>query len=181
MISRFLAIVVISISLWSLAPASIAMAQQLDEDVGPAPMVQIQLDPSVAIQAINVYLTLRETVGTEQLEALSQESSDESLTALVPGLMNVLVNNGFASEDEWMKALQSVVIAYEALQDNSLEKSQESLAELKADISMPQEQKAQLEKVLESMMPSDNNLDVVRKMMRDPEMNAKLAQALEEM
>ncbi|MGF7162758.1 hypothetical protein FHS85_004413 [Rhodoligotrophos appendicifer] len=187
MISRNIAAAVLSFSLCAVMPASMAYAQaplvtEEGTDYGDiAPLVQVDLDPDVALRAVDVYLTLRDTIGTDQLEALSEQSSDESLTTLVPEMKGILEKYGFADEDAWLEVLQSVILAYEALQDDSLEQAKQSLAEIQADTSMSPEQKGRAEAMLRSMIPSDTNMEVIRKMMRDPTVGAKLAQVLEEM
>ncbi|WP_137388063.1 hypothetical protein [Rhodoligotrophos defluvii] len=184
MMPRMIAIVLLSFSLWAIGPAtpvSPARAQDAGTGTELMPLKQVELDRSLAIRALDTYIALSKTVGIDQLETLFENSTEESLTSLVPQLTDILVTNGFTNEDRWIEALQSVVIAYEALQGNNLAESKRALEEIQNDNDLPPDQKRELITMLNSMIPSENNLQVLRDLMRDPETNQKLAQVLEEM
>ncbi|WP_342641869.1 hypothetical protein [Rhodoligotrophos ferricapiens] len=182
MMPRVFAILILSLSFLAVSSAlSAPPALAQDADSGLVPLKQVELDRSLAIRALDTYIALSKTVGVDQLEALFENSTEERLTALVPQLTKILVDNGFPNEDRWIEALQSVVIAYEALQGNNLAESKQALQDIQNDQTLPADQKRELMTMLNSMIPSETNLEVLRDLMRDPETNKKLAQVLEEM
>jgi len=184
MTRRLIANFLLGFSLFVVSPISsppVAMAQTQTQESDLEPFKQVELDRSLAIRALDAYVALKGSVPADQFENLFDEGNEEKLVTLVPGFHKILVDNGFADEDRWIEALQSVVIAYEGLQDGTQEENQRALEDLKSDQSLPPEQKQQLILMLQSMIPSENNMSVVKGLMSDPETNNKLSQVVEEM
>jgi hypothetical protein len=151
-------------------PPLISSALAQDSDLEP--FKQIELDRSLAIRALDAYIGLKESVTPEQFDSLFDEGNEEKLVDLVPAFQKILVDNGFADEDRWIEVLQSVVIAYEGLKEGTKEENEKAIEELRSDQNLPPEQR---------MIPSENNMTVVRELLSDPVNSKKLSQVVEEM
>lgn len=87
---------------------------------------------------------------------------------------------GFNTVDEWNVAVTSVSFAYSAITDNLTDDLTNQIAEIEKDTALAQDMKDRMIKGLKAMIPSENNKQVVQKLIDDPAYSEKLKLLAEE-
>ena len=91
-----------------------------------------------------------------------------------------LMAAGFNTVDEWNVAVTSVSFAYSAITDNLTDDLTNQIAEIEKDTALAQDMKDRMIKGLKAMIPSENNKQVVQKLIDDPAYSEKLKLLAEE-
>ena len=145
---------------------SVAIAQQPPMQGGMPEIPNIELTDESAKNSIDTYLTLREKYGNKIPAAESAQAAAD--------VNSIVVANGFKSPEEWQKTITSVVIARGFLKEGNRSTVDAKIAEMQANPEIPDEVKQQMLNTLEKMRPSDNNMNVVKRLMEDPTYGEKL-------
>ena len=157
---------------------SVAIAQPPPMPSGMPEIHTIELTDESAKNSIDTYITLREKYGNKVPPANKSQALSEGAQAAAD-VNSIVVANGFESTGEWQKTITSVVIAHGFLKEGNRDTIDAKLAAMQANPEIPAALKQQMISTLEKMRPSDNNMNVVKRLMEDPTYGEKLAQITE--
>lgn len=136
---------------------------------------QVQLTDETAKAAIDSYLEIKEKYGDEALPKTKAGAAAKG-AELKAGVAEIIEKAGFATIPDWNKTVTSVGLAYGVVKEGGAGKVDESIAKIDANSQLPEQVRAQLKAMLLSTKPSDNNVEVIQTLMKDPDYGPKLKQ-----
>lgn len=135
---------------------------------------QVELTEDSARRAIDAVILIEEKYDEETLQRLGELDPEDAEGQIPASIANDIRSFGFNEAGEWSTTVRSVGFAYMAIQDDNLAEMEAAIAEIEADTSMPEELRARMLAMFTSMIPSQNNIDVVTALTADPDYAAKL-------
>lgn len=149
-----------------------------DENVEMIPAISevetIELTPDLAMRAIDGFVKLKNSyqdtdiADYESLEQFVAEAKEG------PALEKDIKSFGFKSVGEWNTAITSVSFAYAALSGTHEIEIKQELENIKNDADLDQAMKTSLIDGLQSMLPSDNNKQIVDDLNKQTDWAVKL-------
>lgn len=141
---------------------------------GEVPQVpQVELTDATARSAIDAYLDIDKKYGNQIPELTGRGSSLEAFSTL-QGVESIVGGHGFADTSNWHKTLVSVAVAYGFAQEGRSAEVEKSVAKIKGNAEIPDSLKQKMIAMIEGVRPSDNNLTVVRALMKNDDYGPKL-------
>ncbi|GEM_PF-5986277 len=168
---RFLFAALASLTLWAGAPASPALAQsapQAGAQQARPQFQQVKLTADGAKSAIDAFLAVREKYGDDPFGGKKVTADQLKDSETGRGILDILAEHGYDDPDLWSRTIQSVGFAYGAAQDDNLADARKSLAEVENDKSIPDSVKKQMITMLKGIIPSENNMEVLKALQADP-------------
>jgi hypothetical protein len=138
-----------------------------EEPEGLAAQEQVPLTEDAAKRAIDAFIKLKsayqdtDIAEYETLEQFVAEAKEG------PALEADIKSFGFQSVGEWNNTIMSVSFAYAAVATTQEQEILQELESIRNDPSLEEELKRSLVQSLESMLPSSQNKDVVKKLNED--------------
>lgn len=128
---------------------------------------QVPLTEDSAKRAIDAFIKLKASY--QDTDIAEYETLEEFVAQAKEGaaLEADIKSFGFESVGEWNNTIMSVSFAYAAVASNQEQEILDELENLRNDGSLDAELKKSLIESLQSMLPSDGNKDVVRKLNED--------------
>ena len=149
--------------------------------LGEIPSIQtVELTPDMARRAVDVFALVREKYKDSNLEEYENLQDFVDQTAEGKNFEADVKAHGFNTVTDWNTAITTVGFAYSALTDNQTDDVKAQIEEVKKDTSIAQDLKDKMISSLTAMIPSENNLKVVRDLMNEPAYSDKLKLLAEE-
>lgn len=128
---------------------------------------QVPLTEDTAKRAVDAFIKLKASY--QDTDIAEYETLEEFVAQAKEGasLEADIKSFGFASVGEWNNTIMSVSFAYAAVASNQEQEIQQELENIRDDASLDADLKKSLIESLQSMLPSDDNKDVVRKLNED--------------
>lgn len=149
------------------APPATHEEKSGEEPEGLAAQEQVPLTVDAAKRAIDAFIKLKsayqdtDIAEYETLEQFVAEAKEG------PALEADIKSFGFQSVGEWNNTIMSVSFAYAAVATTQEQEILQELESIRNDPSLEEELKRSLVQSLESMLPSSQNKDVVKKLNED--------------
>jgi len=137
----------------------------------------IELTEKSAKNSIDTYFTLREKYGDTVPPANNSQALIQGMRASAD-VNAIMAGNGFKNAGEWQKTITSVVLAHGFLKKGNRNDMDTQIAEIQANPEIPPAVKQQMLSSMKSMRPSDNNMNVVKRLLADPTYGAKIAEIM---
>ncbi|MCF6321816.1 MAG: hypothetical protein L3J32_08635 [Rhizobiaceae bacterium] len=141
----------------------------------------IVLSEKIAKQAIDATLFIRKNY--KDNEIASADPSNMVGVMKSRGIYNKILGDlrafGFNSPEEWSKAAMSTAIAVGFLENGDGQDMMAQMRELQKDKSMSAEMKAQMLATMQAIMPPENNMAVVKKILKDRAYSSKVKKLFE--
>jgi hypothetical protein len=149
--------------------------------LGEIPSIQtVELTPDMARRAVDVFALVREKYKDSNLEEYENLQDFVDQTPDGKNFEADVKAHGFNTVTDWNTAITTVGFAYSALTDNQTDDVKAQIEEVKKDTSIAQDLKDKMIASLTAMIPSENNLRVVRDLMNEPAYSDKLKLLAEE-
>jgi hypothetical protein len=143
--------------------------------LGEVPVIEIvELTPESARKSVDAFVLVRDKYKDAAFEEF------ESLQAFVEkapdgrAFETDMKTFGFATVDEWYKAVTTVGLAYSAITDDQFADIKQQIEEVRQDPELAQDMKERLIKGLEATIPTENNRKVVEALIADTAYTEKL-------
>jgi len=152
-----------------------------DMSLGEIPSIQtIELTLDIAHRAVDVFALVRDKYKDSNLEEYENLQDFVDQTPAGKNFEADVKAHGFNTVTDWNTAITTVGFAYSALTDDQTDDVKAQIEEVKKDTSIAQDLKDKMIASLTAMIPSENNLKVVREMMNEPAYSEKLKLLAEE-
>ena len=164
----------------SAQPPATEEERPLEEAQDIPAQQQVPLTEDAAKRAIDAFIKLKadyqdtDIAEYETLEQFVAEAKEG------PALEADIKSFGFETVGDWNNTIMSVSFAYAAVATTQEQEILQELESIRNDTSLEEELKKSLLESLESMLPSNENKDVVRKLNEDKEWAEKLKMLAEE-
>lgn len=148
--------------------------EQGGEPIGMVAPEQVELTEDSAKRSVDAFIKLKENYQDtdiaeyETLEQFVAEAKEG------PALEADIKSFGFETVGDWNNTIISVSFAYAAVASAQEDEINQELENIRADTTLDEETKASLIESLKSMLPSEANKAVVKKLNEDPAWAAKL-------
>ena len=148
-----------------------------DLSLGQIPEIEtMELTVDIARRSIDSYTLVKTKYESADLESFEnlQDFVDQS-----PEGKNFEADikaAGFANVNDWNLAITSLGFAYTGVTDDQSVDIGQQITEIEGDAELAQDMKDRMIASLKAMIPSDNNKQVVRELMKDPAYVEKLKQ-----
>ena len=133
-----------------------------------------ELTEKSARGAIDAYLSLRDKY--EDAEAPSGKvgawAKGVEASADVAAAVK---SNGFNDVGEWQGTIASIFVAYSSLKDDKRDEMKAKIKEMESNTQIPAAFKDQLINTMKSVLPSDNNMNVIQGLVNDSTYGPKIA------
>jgi len=135
---------------------------------------QVPLTEDTAKRAVDAFIKLKASY--QDTDIAEYETLEEFVAEAKEGaaLEADIKSFGFASVGEWNNTIMSVSFAYAAVASNQEQEIRQELENIRDDASLDADLKKSLIESLKSMLPSDENKNVVRKLNEDKAWAEKL-------
>ncbi len=163
-------------TIWLLIPLASSDAQTTMPSIpGMGAIEQIELTDSMAMNAIDSYIALKEEYGDDAITPIDPNSPAGVLQGLQAhqGMLAIVNQYGFSDINDWHLSLRSVIMANSFLEEGRMEEYEQSISQMQQQ-NLPEPMASQMLAMLQSLKPSENNLAVLTGLAADAEYGSKL-------